>query len=241
MKRRVLVSAMLLAFSFGKPSFATGIPVIDVSNLSQNLITAIEQTTNTITSGKQLIEDMKQTLNTFPIIEQISKSEELAQLIQLVQAAQGLQGALTSSKNVFDNFGSAFSVSQYTSFEEFVNSVARRKEQGDKSAKSLYDSAKLAEDQIAKAFEAHLGIMTGMPMIEGVTQAAQATTNSVGVVIQQQQAMLAMMSATTRDSGVERQRQYDERAKLEEAYRKYWEDRKANNKSDATILKSLAQ
>jgi hypothetical protein len=83
--------------------------------------------------------------------------------------------------------------------------------------------------------------MTGMPMIEGVTQAAQATTNSVGVVIQQQQAMLAMMSATTRDSGIERQRQYDERAKLEEAYRKYWENRKANDKSDATLLNSLAQ
>jgi hypothetical protein len=53
--------------------------------------------------------------------------------------------------------------------------------------------------------------------------------------------MLAMMSATTRDSGVERQRQYDERAKLEEAYRKYWESRKANDKSDATLLNSLAQ
>ena len=82
-------------------------------------------------------------------------------------------------------------------------------------------------------------IMGKMPIIEGVTQAAQATANSVGVLIQQQQAVLAMMSASVRDQGNERQRQYDDRAKLEEGYKKSEEKGGESKKNDLGILQGL--
>jgi conjugal transfer/entry exclusion protein len=243
MKRRYLFGLC------GSTFFASLLPlnalaarkVIDLANLSQNLITAIESTTNTIIGGKQLVEDMKQTLNTFPLIDQLSKSQELTQLIEVIRAAQKLNGALRDAKSTYEHIGSAFSSSRYTSFESFLSEIDRRRKVGDDTAKHLYDSAKLAEDQVAKAFEAHQSITAGMPMISGVTQAVQATANSVGVLIQQQQAVLAMMSASARDTGKERQREYDERAKQEQGWKKSAEDRAKDFDNDMKILKSLGK
>lgn len=241
-RRHFLSAAVAIyASSVGLVARAAGIPVIDVSNLSQNLITAIESTTSTVIEGKQLMEEIKQTMNDFPLIDQLSKSKELSQLIDIIKAAQKLNGALRDAKSTYDHMGSAFATSRYTSFMSFLEDIDRRRKVGDDAAKHLYDSAKLAEDQVAKAFEAHQSITAGMPMISGVTQAVQATANSVGVLIQQQQAVLAMMSASARDMGKERQRQYDERAKQEEGWRKSAEQKMKDFQNDLKILNSLGK
>lgn len=239
-RRTFVAAALAVAYSMvSLPARAYVLPVIDFTNLSQNFITAIEQTADTVIQGKQLIEDIKQTMNDFPIVEQLSKSKELAELMQMIKSAEKLGGALRSAKATHDNFGSAFAISPYTNWKDFLSDIERRKSAGDDSAKSLYDSAKLAEDQVSKAYDSHMAIMTKMPIIEGVTQAAQATANSVGVLIQQQQAVLAMMSASTRDQGKERQREYDERAKLEKAYKQSSEAASKNYQGDIKIFKSL--
>lgn len=240
-RRKFAASAALALFTPFQAVQAFMLPVIDVSNLSQNLITAIEQTSATILQGKQYVEDLKQTANTFPIVEQLSKSEELSQLIKLVKAAEGLNGALRSAKATYDHLGGAFASSQYTSWKDFLADIERRKSIGDKAATSLYDSAKLAEDQVGQAYDAHMMILNKMPIVEGVTQAAQATANSVGVLIQQQQAVLAMMSASVRDQGNERQRQYDDRAKLEDGYKLSAEKGSETKKNDLGVLKSLGR
>lgn len=242
MSNRRTFIASIVSVCFGSihlQAHSIGIPVIDVSNLSQNLITAIESTASTVIEGKQLVEDIKQTMNDFPLIEQLSKSQEMKQLIDLVKAADNLNGALRSAKATYDNLGGAFATSRYTSFREFLEHIERRRQVGDTAAKSLYDSAKLAEDQVGKAFDAHQEITASMPMVEGVTQAVQATANSVGVLIQQQQAVLAMMSATTRDAGQERQRQYDDRAKQEQGYKEARERQQEALRRDQSIIRGL--
>jgi conjugal transfer/entry exclusion protein len=239
-RRQIISSAVALTLvPYGLTVKAAGIPVIDVANLTENAVTAFEQVANTITAGKQYIEDVKQTLNTFPLIDQLSKSQELAQMIDVIKSAQKLQGALRDAKSTYEYLGSAFASSRYTSLETFLNEIGKRREVGDETAKALYDSAKLAEDQVAKAYDAHMAITAGMPMIEGVTQATQATANSVGVLIQQQQTVLAMMSASTRDLGKERQRQYTERANEEEALKRYKEQLKRDAEHDKKLLNGL--
>jgi conjugal transfer/entry exclusion protein len=240
-RRTFTASAAFALFAPARWAQAYSLPVIDVTNLSQNLITAIEQTSATILQGKQYIEDLKQTANTFPIVEQLSKSEEMAQLIKLVKAAEGLKGALRSAKATYDNLGGAFATSQYTSWKDFLATIEKRKGVGDKAATSLYDAAKLAEDQVSQAYDAHMMILDKMPIVEGVTQAAQATANSVGVLIQQQQAVLAMMSSSVRDQGNERQRQYDDRAKLEVGYKESEEKGLETKKNDLGILQGLGR
>lgn len=239
----LIASAVAMAASYGvhRPALAWGIPVADSGNFIKNTITSIESTLNTANNYISMLENIKQTtrlVTSFDAAMVFLNSEEKQALMSFIETGQSVHGALRKTEQVYDNLNRVFTTSPYKNFDDFLNNFAMRRQHGDQLAKSLYDSAKLAEDELKKAHEKHSKVVGEMPMITGVTDAAITTAQSVGVLIQQTQGIVQMMAADTRVRGQELQRQYAERAQQEEAEAKAIEALNEGIRRDLQKLRS---
>lgn len=239
-RTRSALAAMAICATLVVPTTSHAIiPVIDAANLTANSWTSIQQYLNTAQAYISAAQDLKQTardITAFDVASVFLDSEEQAALMQFIQTGKSLQGVLRKTEDVYMDFQRAFASSKFTDFKAFLEDFGKRKESGDKMAKTLYDAAKLAEDQLAKAAKQHQRIIEDMPNIQGVTDAALATAQTVGTIVQQNQGMLQLMAANTRQSGQELQRQYDERAKREEAEKLMFEHQRKALESDKGLV-----
>lgn len=235
--RRKLASIAMAAASVfaASPAFAWK-TVYDPTNHIQNTIAAVKATAQEINQLRQIQIDIKQNLMNFPLIDQISKSEELKMITEGLGAANALHNALTEGRRTVENMQFIYGASSYLNWSDFATSIAMRKNAGEAAAVRLYDSANAAEKQIQKAYEAHKKVMEKMPTISGVTEATQATANSVGVLIQQNQAMLMTMSAQAKDLGEQRQKATLEQEALEKEIKRLGDEAEEAYRRDSSKL-----
>lgn len=145
-------------------------------------------------------------------------NDELALALRLMeQALMDIQHGYAASKN--EEFG------------EYMARIGERAEKGDKAAKTLMDNAYEADAKIVKANEAYRLTMERSAKVPGITQAVQSTTNAVGIVIQQNQAMLGIMSSTAKDTALKRAEETAKKKHDEQALKNYIE------KTDAAYSK----
>lgn len=237
--RQALLTIALGASLAVPPTAHAIIPVTDVAHIAVSSYTSIQQYLNTAQAYISAYNDVLQTarnLTAFDAAAVFLDSEEKTQLMNFIATGKNLQGALRKTEDVYEDLQKAFAISEYKNLDEFLKDFGRRKAHGDKVAKTIYDAATLAEDELKKAHEQHQKIVKEIPMIEGVTDAALATAQSVGVLIQQTQGISQLMSANSRMEGQELQRQYDERAKEEEALIEIREAQKKAINSDKALF-----
>lgn len=215
-----LASTMVFGASMHNASHAFVLPVIDAANLAANSITSVEQALNTAQAYISAYNDVLQTWNettTFDIASVFLGTQEKEALLAFIRTGSNVLGALRKTQDVYEQMQRTYSISKFNRWEDFLKDFQTRKDRGDSMAKNLYQAALVAEDELAKAHEQHMKIVNEMPMIHGVTEASKATAQSVGVLIQQNQGLLQLMSQQTRVQGEELQRQYEERAHQERA------------------------
>lgn len=205
--RRTFASLSVIATisAFTPPVFAWGRIVYDPTNHIQNTIAAVKAAAQEINQLRQLAIDTKQSMTGFGLVQQLSNSPELASLAEGITAAQDLHNAITEGRRTVEGLQNLFGASSFGNWQDFARSIAMRKQAGEKSAVQLMNAANAADKQIQQAYKAHKDVMSKMAGISGVTEAAQATANAVGVLIQQNQAMLMTMSAQAKDMSQERQ------------------------------------
>ena len=232
--------AFAITASLGQPAVSHAIiPVIDAAHIAVSSYTSVQQYLNTAQAYISAYNDVLQTARNLTAFDGASvflESEEKTALMNFIKTGRSVQGALRKTEDVYADFQAAFAVSKHTNFEDFLKDFGRRKAHGDKLAKTLYDAATLAEDELMKAHEQHMLIVNEIPLIEGVTDAALATAQSVGVLIQQTQGMTQMIATSTRLQGLELQRRYDDRAKQEEAMKNILETQNEAVNKDKALL-----
>lgn len=237
---RSILAAVLVMSSMLVPATSHAIiPVIDAANLTANTWTSIQQYLNTAQAYISAAEDIKQTareITAFDAAAVFLDDDDQKALMQFIETGKNLQGVLRQTEDIYTDFQRVFTTSKFKDINSFLDDFGKRKDAGDKMAKSLYDAARLAESQLQKAADQHLKILDDMPNIIGVTDAALATAQTVGTLVQQSQGMLQLMAANTRQSGQELQRQYDERAKREEAQKAMFEHQRTAVESDKGLV-----
>jgi conjugal transfer/entry exclusion protein len=199
---------------------------------------------NTANSYIQTAQDIRQTARKIGTIgaEAVGLSSEDGQaILKFIQSGKNLHGSLMQTADIDERMKRSFANSKYLTWEDYVRGIGDRREQGDATAKSLYDSAKFANDQLAKAYEQHQKIVKDLPGIEGVTDAAVSTTQAVGVLIQQNQAVLQMMSEQARAQGQELQRQAIEREDNERALKAHHDKLKGALAGDKALIENLGK
>lgn len=216
------LTTVVLSMSAAGQAHAWGpLPVIEVGpNVVANSVTQYEQHINTAQSMISAYNDVLQTWNqisTFDVASVFLGTEEKQALMKFIETGKSVHGALRKTQSVYDNLQQSFAISPFKNFEDYLKDFGRRHQHGETMARTLYDSAKLAEDELQKAHEQHMRVVNEMPDIQGVTEAAKATAQSVGVLIQQNQGITQMMAQQIRVAGQELQREYQERALADQA------------------------
>lgn len=218
------------------------LPVADVLNFSNHTITSIQQYLDTAQEYLNVYHQTLQTWNeitTFDVASVFLDSEQKAALMAFINTGRNVHGAVRKTQDVYNNLQTAFATSPFSQFEDFLKDFQRRKDHGDQLAKTLYDSAMVAEDELKRAHDQHMRVVNEMPAIHGVTEAAKATAQSVGVLIQQNQGIVQLMAAQSRIQGQELQREYNERAQNEKNKSELLEAQKKAIQRDAGLLRSI--
>lgn len=202
-------SRLLALFAKSTFVFALTIPiashaqwvVVDPTNLIQNTITAVESVINEINQVKQLQEMVKGNLSGLNIPGFSDFVAQARQIAALVDSAQKLKSVIGDAQSSVVNIQSMYGAGSYRSFSEFAADIARRKAVGERVATNVFRAAEEADQEIVAASAAHQKIAASLAGVSGVTEATQATASAVGVLIQQNQSVLSMMSAAAKAQG----------------------------------------
>jgi len=191
--------------------------VFDVGNAKNHITTSLESALTTIISTDQYAELIRSNMGSFSLVEQQEKSKELEALMALNRSNRNLYSALGGGKSAMETISAAFATGNHRNFDDFLSSIGERRAAGDATATRLYDTSKIAFDQIDAANKQQQQILQNVPYVAGATEAAQATTNMVGVLVNQNNVMLATMAAQNAKVGVEVQATAAEREAREKA------------------------
>ncbi|MDD2609455.1 MAG: hypothetical protein PHX60_07110 [Giesbergeria sp.] len=201
------------------PAFALfgggGRIVYDPTNHVQNLKSAVEATTQTITQAKIFIETQLTNQKLFELADSIADTSEIRALVgDVFRESQRLQGSIRQSQRALNDLQNVFGASRFHNWNEFAADIGRRKEAGDKQATALFDAAAHADMQIRNALDANRALLQKMPYVSGPTEALQASVNASSIVIDQNSAMLYMMSTQNKNQA----QKMAEEAKKEEQH-----------------------
>lgn len=174
--------------------------VYDPTNHVQNLKSAVEATTQTITQAKIFIQTHLTNQGLFQLADSIADTSEIRALVgDVMRESQRLQGAIRQSQHALNDLQNVFGASRFNNWNEFAADIGRRKEAGDKQAMALFDAAAHADRQIKNAFEANRALLQKMPYVSGPTEALQASVNASSIIIDQNSAMLYAMSTQNKN------------------------------------------
>ncbi|UUZ66556.1 hypothetical protein LP417_33940 (plasmid) [Polaromonas sp. P1-6] len=201
-KMTAALVGMVLTLALPMESSAQKI-VYDPWNHSRNIITSIQMVTDEINQIKQIEQSIKANLKNVNVAELANLKNQFTQLKTLHYAAEALKGSLGESNSAFKNVEALYGAGNASNWNDFAASMAKRKALQDKTATNIIAAAENADKQVGTSFEAHQKIVEQLKDVEGVTEATQATASAVGVVVQNGQAMLSLMSATAKQQAIE--------------------------------------
>lgn len=195
--------------------------VFDVANFIKNTTTSMQAVTQEMNQLRQIEQEIKANTANFDLSGSAGMSDQLASVRSVSKSAQVLKSAIGSSQDSFSNLQSVFGAGNYQNWGEFSNSINRRKALGDASANNLYQSAQTAMRQVQLASDNHQQIVDKASSVTGVTEAAQSTTAAVGVLIQQQNTMLAVQAAQNSEKALDVSKKAKEAQESEDRYMAY--------------------
>lgn len=219
-RRNIMSLAAAMAISVATtPAYALfgggGRIVYDPTNHVQNLKSAVEATAQTITQAKIFIETQLTNQKLFELADSIADTSEIRALVgDVFRESQRLQGSIRQSQRALNDLQNVFGASRFHNWNEFAADIGRRKEAGDKQATALFDAAAHADMQIRNALDANRALLQKMPYVSGPTEALQASVNASSIVIDQNSAMLYMMSTQNKNQA----QKMAEEAKKEEQH-----------------------
>lgn len=193
-KRTIQAAILVAAYLTAQLANAWGI-VFDPTNFTQTTITAIQSVEAEVTRLKQLEVQIKENLNSFGGKDIADLKREYGKVMSVYDSAKTLQSSIMGVSQNFDDVKSLFGSGQSKSFSEFGQDMARRSRMGDAAAKNMYMNSQNAQATMKSAYENHQKLVDQASAVNGVTEAAQSTTAAVGILIQQNNALLAMVSA----------------------------------------------
>jgi hypothetical protein len=207
----VALSMLIAAGAAMAPTSAGARIVFDPTNFVGANLANFYQLVKSLAEAKQHTEQFKDMLkNEFPMAD----ANVLYNATELVEAVRQMQATV-------DSLQKNFAASPYTDWNGYITDVTKRAEDGNDSAKALIETAYEADARVRSADSAYRSVMGNLPKVKGVTEAAQATANAVGVVIQQNQAALGIMSAQARDTAMTRAEATAERKHEDMAIKKF--------------------
>ena len=191
--KAVAIATLLSASLFVQNAHA--ILVFDPSNFARNTVTAIQSVEAQVTRLNQLQLQVKENLNTFGGKDIANLRAEYSKVNATYNSAMNLKSSIVGVQNNFNNVSSVFGSGNFSSFSAFTADMSRRKSIASSISNNLYTNSQNAQVAMKTAFENHQKVVEQASSVNGVTEASQSTTAAVGVLIQQNNALLGMMSA----------------------------------------------
>ena len=175
--------------------------VFDPTNFVKNAITAQQGIVAEINAIKQIEQMASSNLANFGGMDLMATQRQIESIKQLTGSAARLSNSIGNSQQVVTQMQSIYGAGNYSNWSDFSAVLAKRKAAGDASTTNLINSAEVANQQIIDSNASHKMIADSLGGVAGVTEATQATTSAVGVLIAQNQSMLGMISASNKESG----------------------------------------
>lgn len=181
--KKILLAALLGTASL--TSYAQWV-VTDPANTIQNTITAVKAVVAEAYQVKQRLRELDM-LSHLDTSAYSNIAEEKARLTDLSGTLGKLTSQLEKNGDITRTYQAMYGASAAGTPEEFAALLKRRQDAGDAAVLSLSEQSKAVAKSIEASSRQHEEIAASLPNVAGVTEAAQLTASSVGVVIQQMQ------------------------------------------------------
>lgn len=234
MKKWFIKAAAAASFTLSSVAHAGGLPVIDVTNLIQNTMTALQsvkdevyQNTNIVYQYKMMANQLLQAtgLDATQLTEQLSAlSEEISSFESYGSVLKDLYGGISGNTDYLNRVQSLI-VSSGKSPGQWLEDQAALLTNGDKTAKNLFNlgmSVFKNTEALAKRREK---IQKQMKLTPTAQAAAQTTNQMLDVLASQNSDLLQLMSARAQSDADKDQKAVSVEAETIEAARKLQADR----------------
>lgn len=217
----LLVALPSFAGLFG--GFSGPLVVIDPANIAQTTISAVKA----VRAELMRIEQAKRE------IEMLAKSKIASSFNAefLIEGLKSLDGVASELRKQLEKQGdinktlaSLYGASNASTPEEFTAILAKRVAAGDAMVQTLMDGSRDISIAMKQAHADHTRILGAMPEVRGVTEAAQLTGQTVGIVVQQMNSLLGVQQIAMQNQAAKDAKDNKEREAADAARAKYLRD-----------------
>ena len=219
------------------PFYSFGMAVIDFANLGQNTASAISAVQQEINQIAQIDHMIKSNLNTLGSLNPFDIDLTSSDLAKLLSSANALKSALGNSATVATETQAMYGAGNYKNANDFATALAKRKAANEASAVNLLKTAEMAQQKVIDSNTKHQTVANSLTTVNGATEAAQATTSAVNVVIEQNQSLLSMVAASNSEQAKQVQEKSIKEQNTADAIKNY----KNNNQTRLDELKTKWQ
>jgi type IV secretion system protein TrbJ len=167
----------------------------DPINYVMNYITAYKNISDEVMQLKQLEQMVKANRSMLSGNSLNDMNTQLARVQAMRFESERLQNAVGRSGDAFKNIETMYGASAAPNWTTFSDDMARKIRMQDKVATNTMTAAETADKQLQASLESHQRVANALGGAAGATEATQATGAAVGLVVQNSQAMLGLMSA----------------------------------------------
>lgn len=236
MKKWFIKAAVAASLSLSSLAHAGGLPVIDVSNLVQTTMTALQsvkdevyQNTNIVYQYKMMANQLLQAtgLDVTELTEQLTAlSEEVSKYEAYGSVLKDLYGGISGNTDYLNRVQSLI-VTSGKSPGQWLEDQAALLTNGDKTAKNLFNLGMTVFKNTEALAKRREKIQKQMKLTPTAQAAAQTTNQMLDVLASQNSDLLQMMSAKTQSDADKDQKALAIEAETMEAARKLQADRDA--------------
>lgn len=234
MKKWFINAAAAASFTFASSAHAAGLPVIDVTNLIQNTMTALQsvkdevyQNTNITYQYKMMANQLLQStgLDGAALTEQLGAlNNEISSNERYGSALKDLYGSLSGNTDYLNRVQSMMVSSGKTPSQWFEDQAALLSN-GDKTAKNMFNLGTTVFKNTEATAKRRETIQKQMKLSPTAQATAQTTNQMLDVLASQNSDLLQLMSAKTQSDADKDQRAVAVEAEAMEAARKLQADR----------------
>ena len=213
----VLIAQFLTVSS---QAFGVGRRVFDPTNYQKNMVSAAQLLINEINQLKQIEEQLKANAKTI-VGDRSGVERRLTEIRQTIRSLGELQSSVGQGSQAWQKIQGVFASGNYTSWGEYTTVMAKRKAAGDATAKVLFESSQAASESLESATTAYKKILESSDEIQGAAEGAQAIVQTMGILVQQNKAIAAALSAQNNQAGVDvakKTKQEDDSMKQQKEY-----------------------
>lgn len=234
MKKWFIKAAVAASFTLSSVAHAAGLPVIDVTNLIQNTMTALQsvkdevyQNTNIVYQYKMMANQLLQAtgLDATQLTEQLTAlTEEISSYEEYGNVLKDLYGAVGGNTDYLNRVQSLI-VAANKSPNQWLEDQAALLVNGDKTAKNLFNLGRTVFKNTETLAKRREKIQKQMKLTPTAQAAAQTTNQMLDVLASQNSDLLQLMSARAQSDADKDQKAVAIDTETMEAARKLQADR----------------